>query len=176
MIGSQAFSSTTAFNMNIGTWNTASVTTLSSVLAPLRPSRTSQPRNRSADAAVSRRKQSRRRCGLHPKVEVGQSRRRFGRVGSEPSPGADVGGFLVQKWAKSRRRCGSTKQILLHENILQRAASCLRRRHGTVVAVGFGAVRCGPRVVGLQAFYYASAFNMNIGGWNTASVKTLSSV
>jgi surface protein len=31
-------------------------------------------------------------------------------------------------------------------------------------------------VVGSQAFYYASAFNANIGGWNTASVTTLSSV
>ena len=31
-------------------------------------------------------------------------------------------------------------------------------------------------VVGLQAFYQASAFNVNIGGWNTASVTTLSSV
>ena len=133
VVGSQAFYYASAFNANIGGWNTASVTALSSVLAPLRPSRTSQPRNRSADVAVARRKQS-------------------------------------------RRRCGSTKHILLHENMLQRAASCLRRRHGTDVAVGFGAVRCGPRVVGLQAFYYASAFNMNIGGWNTASVTTLSSV
>ena len=31
-------------------------------------------------------------------------------------------------------------------------------------------------MVGSQAFYYASAFNANIGGWNTASVTTLSSV
>jgi surface protein len=35
-------------------------------------------------------------------------------------------------------------------------------------------VRCGVDrlVVGSQAFYYASAFNANIGGWNTASVTT----
>ena len=31
-------------------------------------------------------------------------------------------------------------------------------------------------VVGLQAFYQASAFNVNIGGWNTASVTSLDSV
>ena len=68
MVGSQAFNNAKAFNMNIGGWNTASVKTLSSVLAPLRPSRTSQPRNRSADAAVARRKQSRRRCGLYPRL------------------------------------------------------------------------------------------------------------
>ena len=39
-----------------------------------------------------------------------------------------------------------------------------------------GAVRCGPRVVGSQAFNNAKTFNANIGGWNTASVTTLSSV
>ena len=39
-------------------------------------------------------------------------------------------------------------------------------------------MRCGVDrlVVGSQAFYYASAFNANIGGWNTASVTALSSV
>ncbi len=36
--------------------------------------------------------------------------------------------------------------------------------------------RCGPNVVGSQAFYDASAFNANIGAWNTASVTTLSAV
>ena len=36
--------------------------------------------------------------------------------------------------------------------------------------------RCGPNVVGPQAFNGASAFNANIGAWNTASVTTLSSV
>ena len=39
-------------------------------------------------------------------------------------------------------------------------------------------VRCGVDrlVVGSQAFYYASAFNANIGSWNTASMKDMSSV
>jgi hypothetical protein len=36
--------------------------------------------------------------------------------------------------------------------------------------------RCGPNVVGSQALRSASAFNANIGAWNTASVTTLSSV
>jgi hypothetical protein len=84
---------------------------------------------------------------------------------------ADVGDFLAQKRAKSRRRCGSTKHLLLHENMLQR----LQRRRGTVVAVGFGAVRCGPpRVVGSQAFYYANAFNQNLALWNVVKVTTFS--
>jgi hypothetical protein len=33
-----------------------------------------------------------------------------------------------------------------------------------------------PDVVGSQAFNGASAFNANIGAWNTASVKSISSV
>ena len=39
-------------------------------------------------------------------------------------------------------------------------------------------VRCGVDrlVVGSQAFYYASAFNANIGGWNTASVSNMNAV
>ncbi len=36
--------------------------------------------------------------------------------------------------------------------------------------------RCGPNVVGRQAFNGASAFSANIGAWNTAAVTTLSSV
>jgi hypothetical protein len=43
------------------------VTTLSSVCAPSAVAHT-QPRNRSAEAAVARRKQSERRCGLHPRL------------------------------------------------------------------------------------------------------------
>jgi hypothetical protein len=36
--------------------------------------------------------------------------------------------------------------------------------------------RCGPNVVGLQAFESASAFSANIGAWNTASATCLSYV
>jgi hypothetical protein len=36
--------------------------------------------------------------------------------------------------------------------------------------------RCGPSVVGSQAFYGASKFNANIGAWNTACATTLSYV
>ncbi len=36
--------------------------------------------------------------------------------------------------------------------------------------------RCGPNVVGPQAFKSASAFNANIGAWNTARVVDLSYV
>ena len=40
----------------------------------------------------------------------------------------------------------------------------------------FGAVRCGLCVVGLQAFSSTSAYNADLGAWNTAAVTTLSSV
>jgi hypothetical protein len=33
--------------------------------------------------------------------------------------------------------------------------------------------RCGPTVVGSQAFSGASAFNANIGAWNTARATML---
>ena len=36
--------------------------------------------------------------------------------------------------------------------------------------------RCGPDVVGPQAFQSASAFNANIGAWNTAAVTSISPV
>jgi surface protein len=42
-----------------------------------------------------------------------------------------------------------------------------------VQALSVGVDRVG---VGSQAFYLASAFNANIGAWNTASVTTLSAV
>ena len=59
LAGSQVFSSVKGFNVDIGAWNTASVKDMSSVCA-LRPLRRA---NFSHDAAVARRKQSRRRCG-----------------------------------------------------------------------------------------------------------------
>jgi surface protein len=35
---------------------------------------------------------------------------------------------------------------------------------------------CDPSVVGPQAFESASAFNANIGAWNTAAVTSMNSV
>jgi hypothetical protein len=57
LIGSQAFFSASAFNANIGAWNTASVTTLFTVCAASGPARTAADRARSvvdACAAVVR--------------------------------------------------------------------------------------------------------------------------
>ncbi len=39
-----------------------------------------------------------------------------------------------------------------------------------------GHTRCGPNVVGSPTFESASAFNANIGAWNTAALTMLSSV
>ena len=53
-----------------------------------------------------------------------------------------------------------------------RSGACV----GTSGAFGFGAVRCGPRVVGAQAFGWKTAFNADIGSWNTARVVDMFSV
>ena len=67
MVGSQAFYYASGFNANIGGWNTASVKDMSSVCAP------SAVRNRSAEAAVARRKQSPAQMWAESQAEVGQS-------------------------------------------------------------------------------------------------------
>jgi surface protein len=54
------------------------------------------------------------------------------------------------------------------------AAALPRRRAHARMCVRFH--RRGPRAVGSQAFYYASAFNVNIGAWNTASVSNMATV
>ena len=73
------------------------------------------------------------------------------------SAGEDVSRFVAGSIAASRRgACGI--------GVARRARSAS------------DAVRCGPRVVGTQAFYYAKAFNKNIGGWNTASVSNMNAV
>ncbi len=46
--------------------------------------------------------------------------------------------------------------------------TCTRTRYERMETIH----RCGPTVVGSQAFQSASAFNANIGAWNTASVTT----
>jgi hypothetical protein len=50
--------------------------------------------------------------------------------------------------------------------------TCTRTRYERMETIH----RCGPTVVGSQALRSASAFNANIGAWNTAAVTTLSSV
>ncbi len=74
----------------------------------------------------------------------------------------------------------ATKHILMHDHMLQCAVALWLLR-GVGVArqarSAFRVARCGPpRVVGSQAFNNANAFNVNIGAWNTASIKDMSSV
>ena len=66
---------------------------------------------------------------------------------------------------------------LLHRCILQRDVwRCGVAWRGAAGALG--CVRCGVDGVGsaLQALYATSAFNQNIGSWNTAAVTDMSNV
>jgi hypothetical protein len=55
-------------------------------------------------------------------------------------------------------------------------AAVLRHRRGTASRSAFGAVQCGPHVGGSQAFSSTTAFNANIGSWNTALVSNMNGV
>jgi hypothetical protein len=79
----------------------------------------------------------------------------------------------------------ATKHILLHDCMLQRAASrrgacaarCSARRwRGTAGARLLVRRGVDRLVVGSQAFNNAYGFNADIGAWNTASMKDMSSV
>ncbi len=102
MVGSQAFRYASAFNANIGAWNTAAVSSMHQV------------------------------CNLLTRT-----------VGFRWRPGL----------------C---------------AAALPRRRAHARMCVRFH--RRGARLVGSQAFSYASAFNANIGAWNTAAVSNMAAV
>ena len=97
------------------------------------------------------------------------------------SPGADVG----EAWAQTVNEyyiymvtccneAGLHSTHLVHRCILQVDVwRCCAAWRGT--AGGLGVVRCAVECVGSarQAFAGASAFNQNIGSWNTASVTTM---
>jgi surface protein len=196
--GAQAFQSASAFNADIGVWNTARVTTLSQVCAAPGPAartmadalgRASVRRGRLCAAAPPMRARVRTRAGtrLRGAVGVGTAARRGGSVHASECIYIYVcvcvlyvhtyiihlsvyvrigrGDVCVHQCAMVMDRlcahalAGSCCGLGLKPETLNRASPC----PSAWTACGFGA----------QAFYGASAFNANIGGWNTAAVTTL---
>ncbi len=86
-------------------------------------------------------------------------------------PSADV--------ARSRRRrdsvhlciCTFCCMIICCNALHRAAAAAWHGQRGRLCFAG-----CGPGVVGLQAFFKATAFNADIGAWNTARMTDMSSV
>jgi TPR repeat protein len=96
--GSQAFSSTSAFNANIGGWNTASVSNMKGV------------------------------CELRPLgIAAAQPKCGRGSGPAQAVAAQKVGCTPKQMWANPGSRCGSTKHILMHDHMLQCAALRRRR-------------------------------------------------
>ena len=167
-VGSQAFYDAKAFNENIGSWNTAAVTTMAYVRALL-PSRTTDVLFAAVVPAAS-----------GPGADVGMARLGCGRVPVQmwASRGADVGEawlscervlcILSVNGSSLQRGC-ATKHHPLHRCILQDDVGA----SGMAGALGFVHCAVDGCGVGSQAFYGASAFNQNIGSWNTAAVSNM---
>jgi hypothetical protein len=168
--GTQAFASASAFNANLGAWNTAAVLNMAYVCAAL------SAREYAACARVRRalfvtpsidgtRTYTVYVYTLHARVHI------HARLATPMNGSADAGPphtrahvlrpcarVCVCDWARARVRVrfGAHASAPTHASALPSASN----------AGGFGS----------QAFQAASAFNANIGAWNTASVSNLSYV
>jgi len=103
------------------------------------------------------------------------------------SPGADVGEACLN-WERVfcilsiHVTCWHVATTLVRWSTTRCIGVCCNAMYGTAAwrgtAGALGSVRCGVDGVGSarQAFSYASAFNQNIGSWNTARVDSMSSV
>ncbi len=173
----QAFDSASAFNQNIGSWNTAAVTTMSRVriLVPSHAcgvQRTSFLQHRSRQQVVAD-------VGW-PTSDKGESRRRCGRVLEQMWVWL---GSTVNEYCIYMVMCCNEAELhsIAPTWCIVVCCKCDVWRCGVAwrgTAGGLGVVRFAVDGVGsaLQAFYSASAFNQNIGSWNTASITTMSSV
>jgi surface protein len=154
-LGSQAFYQATAFNQNIGAWNTAAMTTMASVCAL---------RHRQCVRSV---------CFMHSFVldsfleehmcTTDITEALFGL--RPPQPPQSVAPHLDGRGPAHRSARTWPTGRCVHSAVIGPSGLGLMRR------VLFESVWLGS-----QAFFFASAFNAGIGAWNTASVTTMSSV
>ncbi len=146
--------SASAFNANVGAWNTARVTDLTYVCAAPGPAARTM-----ADALGRASVRRGRLCVAAPPMRA----RVRARAGTRLRGALDVG------TAVREGRFDNCIRIYAYICVRVRARpepeTLNRTSPGRSASTAFG--------FGAQAFYAASAFNANIGAWNTASVTTL---
>jgi hypothetical protein len=158
-LGSQAFRSASAFNANIGAWNTARVTTLSAVCAAFSGPGGAPPRGgtRSAGSSVRR--------GPLCTVYV---RTLHACIYIHARLATPMNGSPMQ----ARRTHARTCRVRARARVsVCDWAPTHPRRHMRARSAGVDRGWLGP-----QAFNSATAFSADIGAWNTARVTTLSAV
>jgi hypothetical protein len=177
-LGSQAFNSASAFNANIGAWNTASVTALYRVCAALGPARTAADCARSVvDACAAVVRVADVRVHAHVAMCI--------RVYVDGPP---MESHLRSSAIELPLHLGlSMSNAHMHRPFPRRMYPCSRiyasiaraRVCACVLVCVCGGVlhACKLREsIDIQTFYQASAFNANIGAWNTARVTDSYSV
>jgi hypothetical protein len=178
-LGSQAFNGATAFNANIGAWNTASIANMDYVCALCHRQRVRRVCFMLAcvlrsyleySHAIGRGRSSLRRCMLLPSASLISRALLCALVRSRkislgcPHPTATVAVHLDRR-APARTSARSIGPL---------DAACTMRRPDPS-----GLMRRGlfeGAWLGSQALRGASAFNANIAAWNTASMTTMASV
>jgi surface protein len=166
-LGSQAFAYASAFNADIGAWNTASVTSLGNVCAAL-----SARRRGSASGTRS----AGRRCGAgRCSWRQPPMRARAQTCGHAHSRMSTCVGIAARS-KDGLHVCMDMYVYIRAASVRARVCVCdwarthpRRRMRARSVGVDRG-------WLGSQAFNGASAFNADIGAWNTASVTSLGNV
>ncbi len=165
--GSQAFYSAKAFNVNIGAWNTARVTTFSLVCAA-----SGRPASRHG------RRSGRARPGLdaaRPLCAGGTADARtfaHTRVGTLDTRNADISTH-AHSYLEDRITDACVHQGRAHVCPHVRVRMSVWARTYPLRTVQALPISVDRVRLGSQAFSLMSAFNADIGAWNTASVSNM---
>jgi hypothetical protein len=167
-LGSQAFNMASAFNANIGVWNTAAVTSMAYVCAAFGRRRATA----SVPDALGRSSMRRGRCARrHRRCARARVRTRIGNSLARASAGVCIA-------ARRRDSIYMPEFMVTYLYIymyigIDTGCGHARRRAANVRAPSVGVERVR---FGSQALASATAFNANIGAWNTARVADSYSV
>jgi surface protein len=190
VVGSQTFEGASAFNADISKWNTAPLSTMERVCAVFH---TDIHMHISTSVRVSTRVSTRaswRMCvsvclgahvtALHLRAPRATVDLRV--LGSQAFFSATAFNANIGAW-----NTASVTNMFWVCAVFHQIFTCAHRRARAHLCVRFGAHASAPRfralraaanfrVVGSQAFFSATAFNANIGAWNTASVTNMHEV